>query len=175
MFGQPGKKLLFMGAEFAQEWEWNVNASLDWRLLVQPEHEGIRRCVRDLNRLYRQLPALHQLDCDNRGFAWIDCNDRDNSVVSWLRKAADPNDFIVLVANFTPVPRDDYRLGVPKGGWYFELLNTDSTYYGGSNIGLGGGIMAEDRPWHGQPHSISLRLPPLAAMVLQPELRQAGS
>ena len=105
MFGHPGKKLLFMGSEFAQESEWDVDSSLDWHLLADPMHEGVRRCVSDLNRLYREHPALHQLDCDGHGFSWIDCNDRDNSVLSWMRKANDPEDFIVVVANFTPVPR----------------------------------------------------------------------
>jgi 1,4-alpha-glucan branching enzyme len=169
MFTQPGKKLLFMGGEFGQEWEWNVEASLDWHLLDDPMHEGVRRCVADLNRLYRQLPALHQMDCDGHGFAWIDCNDRDNSVITWLRRAAIPQDFVVIAVNFTPVVRDAYRIGVPRGGWYREVMNTDSSYYGGSNVGLGGGIEAEDTPSHGYPCSLTLRIPPLAALILQPE------
>ena len=171
MFGHPGKKLLFMGSEFAQENEWDVDSSLDWHLLADPMHEGVRRCVSDLNRLYREHPALHQLDCDGHGFSWIDCNDRDNSVLSWMRKANDPEDFIVVVANFTPVPREFYRLGVPGGGWYQEIMNTDSTYYGGSDVGLGGGVMAEEIPWHGHRYSLPLRLPPLAAVFLQPQPR----
>ena len=171
MFAQPGKKLLFMGAEFAQESEWNAEGSLEWHLLADPMHLGVQQCLRDLNRLYRDLPALHQQDCDAHGFSWIDCNDRDNSVISWLRRGADPEDVVVVVANFTPVVREGYRLGVPARGWYRELLNTDSTYYGGSDLGLGGGAPAEPVPWHGHPFSLSLRLPPLAALYLQPERR----
>ncbi len=169
MFAHPGKKLLFMGSEFAQESEWNAEGSLDWHLYDDPMHRGVRDCLRDLNRLYRDVAPLHQLDCDGRGFAWIDCNDRDNSVLSWLRKAADPDDFVVVVANFTPVVRDFYRVGVPQGGWYKELMNTDSTLYGGSDVGLGGGIEADTIPWHGHPFSLPLRLPPLAALILRPE------
>ncbi|MTJ82706.1 MAG: 1,4-alpha-glucan branching protein GlgB [Telmatospirillum sp.] len=168
MFAHPGKKLMFMGGEFGQENEWNVDASLDWHLLEDPLHDGLRRCVGDLNRLYRELPPLHQLDCDGRGFSWIDCNDRDNSVISWIRRAADPADLAVLVANFTPVVRDFYRLGVPRDGWYEELLNTDASIYGGSDVGLGGGCQADPIPWHGQPYSVALRLPPLAALILRP-------
>ncbi len=171
MFAQPGKKLLFMGSEFAQESEWNAEGSLEWHLLADPMHQGVQQCLRDLNHLYRDLPALHQQDCDGHGFSWIDCNDRDNSVISWLRKGVDPDDFVVVVANFTPVVREGYRLGVPVGGWYRELLNTDSTFYGGSDLGLGGGVQAEPTPWHGHPFSLPLRLPPLAALYLQPERR----
>jgi 1,4-alpha-glucan branching enzyme len=169
MYGHPGKKLLFMGCEFGQEQEWNVDASLDWHLLGDPMHSGAQRCLRDLNRVYRDLPALHQLDCEGGGFAWIDCNDRDNSVLSWVRRAQDPDDLVVALANFTPVVRDGYRLGVPRGGWYKEVMNTDSSHYGGSDVGLGGGAMAEAVPWHGQPFSLSLRLPPLAVIFLQAE------
>ncbi|PKU22648.1 1,4-alpha-glucan branching protein GlgB [Telmatospirillum siberiense] len=171
MFAHPGKKLLFMGQEFGQESEWNIDASLDWHLLAEPAHQGIRRCVADLNRLYRDLPALHQQDCEAQGFAWIDCNDRDNSVISWRRMAVDPDDFVVVVINFTPVVREFYRLGVPRGGWYQEMLNTDSGYYGGSDVGLAGGRVADDIPWHGHPYSLALRLPPLAALILRPERR----
>ena len=169
MFAQPGKKLLFMGSEFAQEREWNVDDSLDWHLLADPMNQGVARCVSDLNRLYRDMPALHQMDCEAPGFAWIDCNDRDNSVISWRRMASDRRDFAVIVINFTPVVREFYRLGVPRGGWYREVMNTDSSYYGGSDVGLGGGCAADDIAWHGQPYSLALRLPPLAALILRPE------
>jgi 1,4-alpha-glucan branching enzyme len=169
MFCHPGKKLLFMGSEFAQQREWDVDGSLDWHLLSDPMHQGVQRCVADLNRVYRDLPALHELDCDGHGFSWIDCNDRDNSVISWIRRAIDPNDFVVVMLNFTPVVREGYRLGVPAGGWYREVMNTDSGFYGGSDVGLGGGIMAEEIPWHGHPFSLPLTLPPLGALVLQPE------
>jgi 1,4-alpha-glucan branching enzyme len=169
MFSHPGKKLLFMGCEFGQENEWNVDGSLDWHLLEDPMHEGVRRCLSDLNAVYRDLAPLHQLDCDGHGFSWIDCNDRDNSVLSWQRKAIDPDDITVTVINLTPVVREAYRLGVPQPGWYREIINTDSSYYGGSDVGLGGGVMAEAVPWHGLPYSVPLRLPPLAALILQPE------
>ncbi len=123
--------------------------------------------MRDLNGLYRDAAPLHQLDCESRGFAWIDCNDRDNSVISWLRKAEDEKDFLVVIGNFTPMVRTFYRLGVPSAGWYREVMNTDSTFYGGSDVGLDGGVMAEPIPWHGHPYSLALRLPPLAVLYLR--------
>ncbi|HVI52509.1 MAG TPA: 1,4-alpha-glucan branching protein GlgB [Candidatus Sulfotelmatobacter sp.] len=168
MFAHPGKKLLFMGQEFGQENEWNVDASLDWHLLNDPMHEGVRRCVKDLNRVYRDLPPLHSQDCEGRGFSWIDCNDRDNSVISWVRHS-DDGEIAVVVVNFTPVVREDYRLGVPRPGWYREVMNTDSDYYGGSNVGLDGGAQTDDIAWHGQPVSVPLRLPPLGALILKLE------
>lgn len=167
MWMQPGKKLLFMGGEFAQEREWNVDSSLDWHLLDQPRHLGVSRLVRDLNRLYRSEPALHQLDNDQRGFAWIDCNDRDNSVLSWLRRGVDPHDCIIVVGSFTPVVREGYRIGVPESGFYREIMNTDSEWYGGANIHNNGGVEAEDIPWHGHEWSILLRLPPLSVSVFK--------
>ncbi|WP_096700582.1 1,4-alpha-glucan branching protein GlgB [Magnetospirillum sp. 15-1] len=169
MWTQPGKKLLFMGSEFAQENEWNVDASLDWHLLGDGRHDGVRRLIRDLNRLYRTEPALHQLDNEQAGFAWIDCNDRDNSVLTWRRLGFDPSDFLVVAGNYTPMVRDSYRVGVPEPGWYRELLNTDSEWYGGSNIHNGGGVQAEEVPWHGHDWSIRLRLPPLATCVFKRE------
>ncbi|MBW7851880.1 MAG: 1,4-alpha-glucan branching protein GlgB [Rhodospirillales bacterium] len=168
MFTHPGKKLLFMGAEFAQEAEWNHDASLDWHLLGDEMHQGVQRLVRDLNRLYRGAPALHQLDSEGTGFAWIDCCDRDNSVVSYLRKGTEPEDHVVVVCNFTPVVRESYRVGVPSACFYAEVLNTDSAFYGGSDVGNGGGLTADDLPWHGLPHSLNLRLPPLATLVFRP-------
>ncbi len=168
MFAHPGKKLLFMGQEFGQEREWDVEASLDWHLLEDAGHEGARRCLRDLNAAYRAVPALHRFDCEARGFSWIDCNDRDNSVISWIRWGDDPADPLVVVVNLTPVVRQDYRLGVPRAGWYEEVINTDSTFYGGSDVGLKGGAVAEPLPWHGQPCSLRLTLPPLAALYLRP-------
>ncbi len=170
MWTQPGKKLLFMGGEFGQENEWNYNASLDWHLVADRMHDGVRRLIGDLNRLYATLPALHEQDCDSRGFAWIDCCDRDNSVIAYLRRAKDPGDFVVVACNFTPVPRQGYRVGVPTGGWYRELLNTDAALYGGSNVGNGGGLLAEETPWHGLPYSLGMTLPPLAMVVMRPEM-----
>jgi 1,4-alpha-glucan branching enzyme len=167
-YTQPGKKLLFMGAELAQEREWNHDTSLDWHLLNDPLHQGVQSLVRDLNTLYRACPALHELDCEPSGFAWISCDDRDNSVISYLRRAADPDDFVVVVCSFTPVVRHGYRIGVPTSGSYLERLNSDSLHYGGSNVGNGGMVVAEALPSNGMPFSLSLTLPPLGALVLSP-------
>ncbi len=168
MWTQPGKKLLFMGGEFGQFHEWNNDASLDWHLLDHKSHQGVQQLIRDLNRLYRAEPALHQLDSDPHGFAWIDCNDRDNSVISWVRRAQDPQDFMVAVSNFTPLVRENYRMGVPGPGHYAEVLNTDSEWYGGSNVHNNGGVEAEQVECHGHPWSVCLTLPPLATVLLKP-------
>lgn len=168
MYAHPGKKLLFMGSEFGQWREWNVDDSLDWHLLDQPGHRGIQQWVRDLNHVYQREASLHQCDFDGAGFRWIDCNDNENSVISLVRRARDPRDFSVVVANFTPVPRPDYRIGVPEGGWYRELLNSDGELYGGSNMGNGGGVMATDEPMHGFDHSLTLVVPPLGFVLLKP-------
>ena len=165
----PGKKLLFMGGEFGQTNEWYHETSLDWHLLdMGPYHRGLQRLVRDLNQLYRAEPALHQVDYDPAGFQWIDCSDWEQSVVSFVRRAKDPNELLLFACNFTPVPRVAYRVGAPRGGFWRELLNTDSAFYGGSNLGHGGGVMAEDVPAQGQPCSLALTLPPLAVVVLKP-------
>jgi 1,4-alpha-glucan branching enzyme len=175
MFGHPGKKLNFMGGEFGQTREWNHDHSLDWHLLEHRDHEGLQQLVKDLNRLYRTEPSLHALDVRPEGFAWIDCNDLENSVVSFLRRSADPADFTVFVLNFTPVVRPFYRLGVPEAGHYLELLNTDADVYGGSNVGNQGGVDAEDIQAHGYEHSVSLTMPPLSCLVLKPERPRAAS
>jgi 1,4-alpha-glucan branching enzyme len=169
MYGHPGKKLLFMGGEIAQEREWNHDANLDWHLLADPMHAGVQLLVRDLNRLYRALPALHARDCESEGFEWIDCNDRDACVISFLRKGHAPADLAVVVCNFTPVPRHAYRIGVPTAGTYRELLNSDAACYGGSNLGNGGAVVAQPTPWHGRPYSLELLVPPLAGLVLRPD------
>jgi len=169
LYTQPGKKLLFMGGEFAQEREWNHDVSLDWHLTNDDMHAGVQKLVRDLNWLYRGRPALHQRDCESEGFSWIDCNDADSSVISYLRKAADPNDFVVVVCNFTPVVRHGYRIGVPRAGKYREIMNTDSKFYGGSDVGNSGDVLTQDRPSHGMTASLSLTLPPLGVLVLAPE------
>jgi 1,4-alpha-glucan branching enzyme len=170
MYGHPGKKLLFMGGEFGQTDEWYHETSLAWNLLeMGPYHRGLQRLVRDLNHLYGAHPALHQMDFDPAGFQWIDCNDWEASAIAFLRRARDPEDFLVFVCNFTPVTRHGYRIGVPRGGMYRELLNTDAEIYGGSNAGNAGRVLAQPAPHHGQPHSLSLILPPLAVLVLQPE------
>jgi 1,4-alpha-glucan branching enzyme len=169
MWGHPGKKLLFMGGEFGQRREWDHEQSLDWHLLGQgPYHQGLQRLVRDLNRLHRGEPALHELDADPAGFAWIDCADWEQSVLSFLRRARRAGDAVVVVCNFTPVPRHGYRVGVPWPGYYRELLNSDAAEYGGSNLGNAGGVWAEPTPWQGQPHSLALTLPPLGVLMLKP-------
>ncbi|WIM04532.1 MAG: 1,4-alpha-glucan branching protein GlgB [Candidatus Nitricoxidivorans perseverans] len=163
----PGKKLLFMGGEIAQPHEWRSREEMPWHLLQWPPHEGTRRLARDLNHLYAELPALHELDFSHEGFEWIDCHDADQSVVSWLRRARDGR-FVVCVLNFTPVPRGGYRLGVPHGGDYREIFNSDSRHYGGGDLGNAGRLFATGQSWMGRPASIELTLPPLAAVFLAP-------
>ena len=167
MFAHPGKKLLFMGSELGQWHEWNYETSLDWHLLEYPEHEGLRRWVQDLNHTYQRESSLHEVDFEGSGFSWIDCCDNENSIISFIRRAKNPQDFMAVVVNFTPVPRYDYRIGVPEGGWYRELLNSDSVRYGGSNMGNGGGTNAEPRPMHGFDFSMSLTVPPLGCLLLK--------
>jgi 1,4-alpha-glucan branching enzyme len=162
----PGKKLLFMGQEFGQRPEWSHETGLDWAALEDPRHAGVRRLVADLNRLYRERPALHRHDFDAEGFAWIDCRDREQSVLSFLRLAGP--EFLVVVLNMTPVVREGYRIGVPAAGSYRELLNSDSSAYGGGNVGNLGRVPAVPGSLHGQPFSLSLTLPPLAALILAP-------
>jgi 1,4-alpha-glucan branching enzyme len=168
MFASPGKKLLFMGDEFAQEREWNHQQSLDWHLLDDSFHAGVQRLVWDLNHVYRSMPALHQRDCEPPGFEWIDGADEAHSVLAFIRRAADPADYVVVVAHFTPVVRNEYRVGVPEGGLYMELINSDSGAYGGGNIGNMGRIQAESVPWQGRPYSLNLTLPPLSVLILRP-------
>ncbi|MBX6320229.1 MAG: 1,4-alpha-glucan branching protein GlgB [Rhodospirillaceae bacterium] len=167
MFSHPGKKLLFMGGEFGQRREWNHDTSLDWHLLAHPRHAGLQTLVRDLNRVYRAHPALHELDCEPHGFEWIEGNDSDNSVFAYLRRGREPERPVVAVCNFTPIVRDGYRVGVPHPGHYREILNTDAEIYGGSNTGNAGGVTAEAVPWHGRPWSLRLTLPPLAALLFE--------
>ena len=167
MYGHPGKKLLFMGGEFAQWREWNHDRSLDWHLLDDPAHAAIRQYVQDLNHLYRTEPALHQADFDPAGFRWIDANDNENSVVSIVRYAKDRGDFVVMVFNFTPVPRLAYRIGVPAAAYYAERLNSDASIYGGSNVGNQGGVPSEPIAAHGFEQSVSLSVPPLGCLVLK--------
>jgi len=171
MYTMPGKKLLFMGGEIGQWSEWNHDGSLDWHLLQYKEHAGLKRALQDLNGLYRSRTALYERDCEPEGFQWIDCNDGDAGVISYIRRGADPDDFVVVICNFTPVVRRDYRIGVPQPGRYYEAFNSDSTFYGGSNVGNGGGIRTLGAPLHGQPDSLCVTLPPLGAFVLVPEGR----
>jgi 1,4-alpha-glucan branching enzyme len=166
-FGHPGKKLLFMGGEFGQWIEWSHEQSLDWHLVDYPAHRGVHRLVQDLNALYRAEPALHEVDFDWHGFEWLDCNDADSSVLAFLRRGHNPSEFVVVVCNFTPVVREDYRVWVPEPGFYQELLNSDAEVYGGSNKGNFGGVQAERVPWFGREWSLKLTLPPLGAVILK--------
>jgi 1,4-alpha-glucan branching enzyme len=170
MYGHPGKKLLFMGGEFGQTNEWYHEASLDWWLLEQgPYHRGLQRLVQDLNGLCRSQPSLYEVDFEPSGFHWIDCNDWEGSIVSFLRRARDPEDFLVFVCNFTPVVRTGYRVGVPRPGFYREVLNTDAAIYGGSDVGNAGGARTEAVPHHGYEQALELTVPPLGVLILQPE------
>jgi 1,4-alpha-glucan branching enzyme len=170
MWTQPGKKLLFMGSEFGQPTEWNHDAELPWHLLQQDSHRGIKDLVRDLNRLYHDVPALHQRDFDPAGFRWVIGDDRDQSIFAYLRFGAEGAQPALVVCNLTPVPRAGYGVGVPaEGGWH-EIFNSDAAIYGGGNIGNGGRVVATGKPRHGLPASLELTLPPLAVIILQPEV-----
>jgi 1,4-alpha-glucan branching enzyme len=166
---QPGKKLLFMGGEFGEWAEWDHDASLDWHLLEHEPHRGVQRLVTELNRVYRGEPALHESDCDPAGFEWVDANDSENSALSFLRRRCRGGDTLLAVFNFTPVPRHNYRVGVPHGGLWRELLNTDAAEFGGSRHGNMGGVEAAPVTWHGRPFALNLTLPPLGALLLKGE------
>lgn len=168
MFGHPGKKLLFMGDEFGQWREWNHDRSLDWHLLDDERHAGLQRWVRDLNTFYRGTPALYEVDYEGAGFEWIDCNDHQRSIVSFLRRGRDPKDVLLSVCNFTPLPQENYRLGVPHSGYWEEVLNSDAALYGGSGQGNLGGMDSAPVPMHGRPASLNLTLPPLSMLMFQP-------
>jgi len=167
MYGHPGKKLLFMGCEFGQHREWNHDRSLEWHLLDDPRHAGLKHFVQALNWHYHAEPSLHQSDFEPGGFRWIECNDAENSVVSFVRYARNRHDFTVMICNFTPVPRAEYRVGVPEAGYYAELLNSDASLYGGSDVGNGGGIQSEPIAAHGFEHSLRLVAPPLGCLLLK--------
>jgi 1,4-alpha-glucan branching enzyme len=166
MWGHPGKQLLFMGSEFAQSDEWSEARGLDWWLLDFPEHRGVLNCVRDLNAVYRESPALWSLDHEPRGFEWIDANDAAGNVFSWLRWGADGS-VVACVSNLSPVVRADYRLGLPAAGTWHEVLNTDAAEYGGSGVGNLGAVSTEEIWWHGKPVSASLTVPPLSTLWLR--------
>ena len=167
MWTYPGKKLLFMGGEFAQDREWNHDTGLDWDLLDQAPNAGMQALLRDLNGAYRRMPALHQGDCDPGGFQWVVVGDSANSVFAYLRLPTDGGPAALVICNFTPVPRHGYRVGVPHGGTWKEVLNTDASDYGGTNVGNGGALQADPVPSHRHPASLSLTLPPLATLILQ--------
>ncbi|MCI0705522.1 MAG: 1,4-alpha-glucan branching protein GlgB [Planctomycetia bacterium] len=166
-WSMTGKKLLFMGGEIAQRQEWRHDQSIDWHLLKWPPHKGVQQLVRDLNKLYQNEPALHELDNQPGGFEWVDCTDAANSVMSYVRKGKSGEDVILVVLNFTPVPRLGYRVGVPGAGAWTEVLNTDASAYGGSNVGNAGGVYAEFIPMHNQKYSVLLNLPPLGAVFFK--------
>jgi len=167
MWAHPGKKLLFMGGEVGQWQEWNFDAGLEWDALKAVSHQGLQRLVRDLNKLYKNEPALYENDFEASGFAWLDASDTENNVLSFIRKAKSSDEFLVVVSNFTPVPRHGYRIGVPHDGLYCEIFNSDSEHYWGSNVGNKGRQTADSRPMHGHPQSLSLTLPPLATIILK--------
>ncbi|MEW6570827.1 MAG: 1,4-alpha-glucan branching protein GlgB [Nitrospirota bacterium] len=169
MYGHPGKKLLFMGGEFGQWKEWNHDESLEWHVLRYPYHNGVLLWVRDLNRLYQTEPALYELDFSAEGFEWIDFSDWENSIISFIRKGKSKKDVILIVCNFTPIPRFNYRVGVPSGGYWREMLNSDATTYRGSGHGNAGGAEASPIPAHGRYYSLSLTLPPLGILFFKKE------
>jgi 1,4-alpha-glucan branching enzyme len=167
MFAQPGKKLMFMGCEFGQVREWAHDSSLEWHVLQYLNHNGMQKWVGELNRAYREQPGLHVLDNEASGFEWVDCNDSLTSTISLLRKSENPADSVLVVCNFTPIIREGYRVGVPTGGYWRELLNSDGKEYGGTGVGNLGGVHAESTEAHGRPYSLRLTLPPLGALFLK--------
>jgi 1,4-alpha-glucan branching enzyme len=167
MYGQPGKKLVFMGGEIGQWNEWYHEVSLDWHLLSHPQHDGLRRWLADLNHAYRTEPALHSRDLDSGGFEWVDCTDSQNSVVSFIRRAKHSDDLFLVACNFTPVPRHNYRVGAPRGGFWKEVLNSDAKTYGGSGQGNQGGLEAAPVGAHGRQYSLNLVLPPLGVVFFK--------
>jgi 1,4-alpha-glucan branching enzyme len=169
MYAHPGKKLLFMGGEIGQWNEWNAYDQIEWPMLRFDAHRQIQEYVKALNHLYTSQPALYQQDFGWEGFEWIDFHDVDSSILSFMRRAKDREDLVVVLANFTPVPREGYRVGVPKAGFYREILNSDAACFGGSNMGNAGGLPSEAEPWQGQPHSILITVPPLAVVYFKPE------
>jgi 1,4-alpha-glucan branching enzyme len=170
LYAHPGKKLLFMGAEFGQWSEWYHEVSLDWHLLQYPPHQGLLQWMKDLNHFYRHEPCLYECDFEPEGFRWIDCKDWESSIVSFVRPGKSTRDVVLVICNFTPVQRHNYRVGVPHGGFWREVLNSDAKHYGGSGQGNLGGIEATPVPFHGEYYSLSLVLPPLGMVILKKEL-----
>jgi 1,4-alpha-glucan branching enzyme len=168
MWSHPGKKLLFMGQEFGQDREWSHERSLDWHLLEDPGHGGVQALVRDLNHRYREFPALWQRDDDHEAFGWLEANDADANVLAFVRWGTGDAKPVVVIANLAPVPREGYRVGLPRSGPWTEVLNTDAGLYGGSNVGNMGGVEAEAQPWHDQQFSAAVTLPPLGVVWLVP-------
>jgi 1,4-alpha-glucan branching enzyme len=173
MWAHPGKKLLFMGGELATPWEWSEESELPWALLEHREHAGVRDLVRDLNHVYRDEPALWEVDFSHEGFRWLEPNDATNNVLAFMRSSRDGGRTLVCVANLSPVPRERYRVGLPEGGSWTEVLNTDSLYYGGTGVGNLGAVEAEHQGWHGQAFSADVTLPPLGVVWLRPGAARA--
>ncbi|MDQ1470777.1 MAG: 1,4-alpha-glucan branching enzyme, partial [Bryobacterales bacterium] len=168
MFAHPGKKLLFMGSDIGDYDEWNHHATVPWQVLQYPLHAGLQACVKELNRLHADHPALHQVDFEYTGFEWIDFSDVEKSIIAFIRRGVHPEDYIVFVCNFTPTPRPAYEVGVPELIYYREILNTDAEQFGGSNMGNEGGVHSQDLPRHGRPYSIAITLPPLSVIAFKP-------
>jgi len=164
-FMHPGKKLLFMSMEIAQWTEWDHDKCVDWSLTQWERHSGVQMLVADLNRIYKSIPSLHEYDFNPKGFEWIDCNDWENSILSFIRKGKDPDEFVLVACNFTPVPREKYKVGVPVEGFYHEILNSDALEYGGSGVGNAGGVVTQAIASHGKKQSLILKLPPLGLVV----------
>lgn len=175
MFGHPGKKLNFMTIDLAQRQEWNAVASMDWHVLQWDSHRQIQHFMQDLNKMYRENKPLYEVDFEWQGFEWIDFLDHENSVLSFLRWSKDRSECVIFTINLTPVPRLNYRIGVPQQGFYREILNSDAKEYGGSGVGNLGGVEAESFPWHGRSHSIQVNLPPLAVNVFSPKKQSSKS
>jgi 1,4-alpha-glucan branching enzyme len=167
MWAHPGKKLLFMGQDIGQREEWSHEKSVRWDLLEFDPHRKLQALVRELNRLYRSIPALHEVDFHHSGFEWVDFHDVENSVIAFIRRGIDPKDFVLICCNFTPVPRHGYEFGVPEEGFYEEILNTDSELFGGSNVGNGGLVSTRPKVMHERPHSIAVTLPPLGVVAFR--------
>ena len=167
MWTHPGKKLMYMGCEFGQWNEWDCNSTLQWDLLQWESHKGLQKMVSDLNAVYKQEPSLYEVDFEQQGFEWIDSMNRDASILGYVRRAKDPNDFVVVCCNFTPSVHQDYRLGVPEAGKYREIFNSDSEYYGGTNVGNGMGLVAEEVEAQGRAHSIKLSIPPMGVAMFK--------
>ena len=168
MYSHPGKKLLFMGCEIGDALEWNHHTSVPWHILQQPLNAALQSYMKELNRLYKDEPALYQVDFSHQGFEWIDFSDVEKSMISFVRRAENPKDYLVIVCNFTPVPRENYSIGVPELCYYREILNSDAAQFGGGNMGNGGGVQAQSKPWHRMPHHIAITVPPLAVLVFKP-------
>jgi 1,4-alpha-glucan branching enzyme len=167
MWTHPGKKLLFMGSDVGQPWEWSHDGAVSWNLLEYDYHKKLQDLVRELNRLYKSEPALYEVDFHHSGFEWVDFHDADGSVIAFIRRPEQGSTFVLVCCNFTPVPRKKYRFGVPESGFYEEILNTDSEQFGGSNMGNGGGLTADKVVQHGRPFSVEVALPPLAVVVFR--------